>query len=135
MTPKHTAEIHSATASGRKLSGILDGKGDKTPAYAGPSQHLKVRNVLDEVIEGPVTAKAILDYLDCSSAMLKRLAIGEAPRKDLKVLRSLGKLTKNESGKADTWATGRYLAAIVYVYVLELRRNARSSNKGEAVAA
>jgi hypothetical protein len=139
MAPKFTQDIVSATASARKLSGVLDGTGDLTKSYAGPGQHVLVRSVIAEMVDGDVTAKSVLALVaPLSTPRLKALATDKSVKCSgpaVKGLRAISAKCLTSKGKVDAWASGRFLAAIVHTYVLELRRNERKGSTTKVAAA
>lgn len=149
--------LKDAVANARRMVGKKpDGKGgtlgDKTVEYAGPIQHVKVRNVGELLLKEqkkPVTAENILALTGLkSAAKLKALAEFEADKSELAPLaENFGKLMKNPgkgqkadqikdwrtaTGNSDGWATGRYLAAIFYVWIDEKRKEAAAAKRDSA---
>lgn len=146
--------LKDAVAAARKLSGHkTDSKGvalgDKTVEYAGPVQHEKVRAIVTAMLKKdkkPVTAETVLGATGIkSAAKLKSIAVFEADKSEMAPLsENLGKYMKNPgkdqkaseikdwqtaTGNADGWAVGRYLAAILYVWVEELRKEAAAAKR------
>ena len=136
MAPKYSPQIVARTAEGRKLSAQMHGIEDPKAcmSYAGPGQHMRVESAVRDLIDGEVTAKSVLEVVGLSGPKLKTLATTHDNKGDLKALRPLGRSILTATGEVDTWATGRYLAAILSVWVLDLRREERAAKKAPKVA-
>lgn len=117
--------VAPAVTRGRHLSAQkmnADGSGpagDNTTAYAGPIQHIKIRKVVTEKLGGEVTKDKILELAGMKSARaLRDIATFKSGRESLRPLRPLG----TEFGN-DGWAKGRYLAAVLTVWIEDLSKS------------
>ena len=128
---KHAENIVAATAVARVLSGEFNGHGAKTLEYAGPEQHVRVRTEIGT----DATEREILSRAGIKNAKaLKAIATGEADRSEMRPMRDLARKMVNAEGNPDSWARGRYLAAILYAWIAEIRRDARNAKKAAATA-
>lgn len=124
----HDPWVGEATTRAKAYSAKKPGlaEGAHVPA-AGPVQHVKVRHVVEKKLaeqNKPVTADNVLEVAGgISLAELKRIATFESEKPSLKPLRELG----SEFGK-DGWSKGRYLAAILAVWVEDLRKSEKSKS-------
>jgi hypothetical protein len=96
--------------------------GDSTTAYAGPIQHVKIRKVASEKIGGEPTKEQVLELAGVKSAKaLRDIATFKSGRESLRPLRSLGAEFGN-----DGWAKGRYLAAVLVVWLEDIDKANRA---------
>jgi hypothetical protein len=131
--------VPTAVARGRHLSGQKENSGgDETLAYAGPIQHMKVRKLIAKEINPSVDEKAgeangwldgvtkekILEAAECKSAKaLRDIATFKAGRDAMRPLRPLGAKFGN-----DGWAKGRFLAAVLVVWMEDLDKAAKAAS-------
>jgi hypothetical protein len=115
--------VKPAVAASRHLSGMKDGElGDTTLNYAGPRQHIRARKEITAMIEGDVTAAALLKVTGMKSVKaLTEVATWTAPRDSMKPMRPLASKFRD-----DSWLGARYLAAVVVVWINEVKRAAKS---------
>ena len=109
----------AAVASAREMSGQKPGSGGRrTVAYAGPSQHTKIRSRVTEMLDGNVSPEGILKLSGLRShRVMRELAEWKADRSEMTPLRPL-----SSEFQGDGWSQGRYLCAVLCAWVDELRR-------------
>jgi hypothetical protein len=116
----------SRVISGRKINSKTgEPFGDMTLSYPGPKQHLHIRAAVKGMIEGPVTADAVLRASGVKSlAKLTAIADWSADKSEMKPMR--GEFTKACDDNTG-WSTGRYLAAALVAWIEELRAAEKAS--------
>jgi hypothetical protein len=128
--PRFPAAISAAVKCARtEMHAKKPGLGDKRAPAASAGDHIAVRAVIADLIDGTPTADKVLATTGLSFPKLRAVAeFQTGTDDDLKTLREsrLG----GESAKFDTnraWRTGRFLAGIAAAYVIELRAAAKKS--------
>lgn len=119
---KYPEDIMSAVARARTLSEAKDpekaARGEHI-GYAGPAQHQKVRAFVTQMIEGEggtVSRDLVLAASGVKSVrQMRDIATFKADREAMKPLRGIG-----SAFEKDGWAKGRYLAAILTVWLEDI---------------
>lgn len=115
--------VPSAVERAKKLSAQKGFEEGQHVPSAGPIQHAKVRKVVTEALGGDVTTERILELAGVpSKKALRDIATFKSDRASLKSLRPLG-------AKFDTdgWCKGRFLAAILTVWIDDEEKAAKLS--------
>ena len=124
--------VAPAVQSARKLSGQKPGtpNPELTNAYAGPAQHIKIREFVTKRLgeeEMDVTSENVLALSGVPSMKaLREIATFRSDRASLKPLQPLGTNFVNDDKRPDGWARGRFLAAVLFVWIEELKKNEKS---------
>lgn len=96
---------------------------------ASAGQHITVRTKITELVGGPdkLTPAAVLKLTGYASyKALEDAAKWEGTKQDLEPLHNLA-----ENFRPDSWAMGRYLAAIVTVFIWDLKEAAKVAKAAE----
>jgi hypothetical protein len=113
----------SRVLSGQKIGPDGNRLGDKTLSYPGPRQHLRIRDEVTREL-GTVTPAAIVKAAGVNYRALKGIATWTASREAMKPFRPMSRRFAD-----DSWATGRYCAAVLVAWIDQLRADAARSDR------